>query len=420
LHHPEADPDPPRTLIEESQNPAESMVDRPMVFFLNGRDKWRYTPAERLLYSYRVGDREWSPFLGSAVITLRDLRPGSHRLEVRTMDRNLNVDPEPGVFEFSVLVPWYQETRLVVISLMALVVVVFFAGLAFNRHRRLGRSYAEVERIVALRTRQLEQANEVLLHSQKMNALGTLAAGIAHDFNNILSIIKGSAQIIEAHPRDTDKVHTRVNRIKTVVDQGAAIVKTMLGFSRNSDHKAAPCQVEEIVAETVGLLGDRFTRGMDLKVEAEPGLPAVMGVKDHIQQMLLNLIFNAADAMDHRGEVVLRIGRMKKVPGRVVLPPAAAEEYVFLSVVDHGCGITPEILTRIFEPFFTTKALSSRRGTGLGLSMVYELAANLGFGLMVVSETGKGSTFTLILPAASGAQERVTGETTRGETSAPG
>jgi signal transduction histidine kinase len=277
-----------------------------------------------------------------------------------------------------------------------------------------------VERIVALRTRQLEQANEVLLHSQKMNALGTLAAGIAHDFNNILSIIKGSAQIIEAHPRDTDKVHTRLIRIKTVVDQGAAIVKTMLGFSRNSDHKAAPCQLEDVVAETVGLLGDRFTRGMDLKVEAEPGLPAVMGVKDHIQQMLLNLVFNAADAMDHRGEVVLRIGRMKTVPGRVVLPPAAADEYVFISVVDHGCGIAPEILTRIFEPFFTTKALSSRRGTGLGLSMVYELAANLGFGVMVVSESGRGSTFTLILPVASGDQERVTGGTTKPETSAPG
>ena len=99
------------------------------------------------------------------------------------------------------------------------------------------RSYAEVEKKVAERTRELEVANRQLLHSQKMNALGTLAAGIAHDFNNILSIIKGSAQIIEDNLDNHGKVRTRVDRINTVVEQGAGIVKAMLGFSRDSDEQ---------------------------------------------------------------------------------------------------------------------------------------------------------------------------------------
>src|SRR5256885_16275152 len=125
------------------------------------------------------------------------------------MDRSGNVDPKPPSLEFVVLIPWYREARLVFISSAGAAVALFFAALAFNRHRRLLHSYAEVEKKVAQRTLELERANRELLHSQKMNALGTLAAGIAHDFNNILSIIKGSAQIIEENVQDGQKVRTR-------------------------------------------------------------------------------------------------------------------------------------------------------------------------------------------------------------------
>ena len=116
--------------------------------------------------------------------------------------------------------PWYKETRLLLISSTGAAVALFFAGIAFNRHRQLLRSYAEVERKITERTRQLEVANRELVHSQKMNALGTLAAGIAHDFNNILSIIKGSTQIIEENLHNPEKIQTRTDRIKLVVEQG--------------------------------------------------------------------------------------------------------------------------------------------------------------------------------------------------------
>ena len=128
------------------------------------------------------------------------------------MDRNCNVDPRPAELQFLVVLPWYKEKRLVLISMVGVAFALFFAGLAFNRHRQLLRSYAEVEQKVAERTRELEIASRELLHSQKMNALGTLAAGIAHDFNNILSIVKGSAQIIEDNLENPQKVRTRIDQ----------------------------------------------------------------------------------------------------------------------------------------------------------------------------------------------------------------
>ena len=176
--------------------------------------------------------------------------------------------------------------------------MLFFAGLAFNRHRQLLRSYAEVEQKVAQRTQELEIANRQLLHSQKMNALGALAAGIAHDFNNILSIIKGSAQIIEDNLDDPEKVRTRVDRIKTVVEQGAGIVKAMLGFSRESAEPPAPCDLNAVLDDTVKLLGDRFLREVQVTLERAPALPEVTCSKDFIQQVLLNFILNAAESMD--------------------------------------------------------------------------------------------------------------------------
>src|SRR4029077_3708278 len=119
--------------------------------------------------------------------------------------------------------------RLLSIGVLGLMVAAVLTGVAINRHRRLVRGYAEVENIVAQRTKELERANQELLHSQKMKALGTLAAGIAHDFNSILSVIKGSVQIIEANLDDKEKIRTRANRIKTMVEQGSGIVKAMLG-----------------------------------------------------------------------------------------------------------------------------------------------------------------------------------------------
>ena len=408
LYHPEADPDPPRTFVEVLGDPEKNIPEGGTITLLfSALDKWKYTPRQRLLYSFQVNGREWSPFQEDRAVSFSDLPAGKHYLQVRSMDRNCNVDPTPTQFEFVVVLPWYKESRLVGIALAGLAGALFFAGLAFNRHRQLLRSYAAVGQKVADRTRELEIANRQLLHSQKMNALGTLAAGIAHDFNNILSIVKGSAQIIEDNLDNPEKVRVRVDRIKTVVEQGAGIVKAMLGFSRDSNEQPGPCDPNAVLDETLKLLGDRFLHEVNFTLERAPGLPEVFCSKDFVQQVLLNFILNAAESMDKRKQIILATRRLDTLPPNLVLAPATAAGYVAVSVRDFGCGIPPENLPRIFDPFFTTKALSTRRGTGLGLSMVYELARKMEAGIAVETALDQGSTFTLILPIReSSAQTR--------------
>ncbi|PWU11359.1 MAG: hypothetical protein C5B50_23495 [Verrucomicrobia bacterium] len=209
----------------------------------------------------------------------------------------------------------------------------------------------------------------------------------------------------------------------------------MLGFSRDSSaEEPSFCDVNNVVKDTIRLLGDRFLREVEVSFKPSTDLPPAVGSKDFIQQILLNFIFNAAEATSpERGQLVRaddtdagggktgadqapareRRGQAVRAPiiivaarrtpeplSEMVLTPAAAPGYVTISVQDFGCGIAPENRARLFEPFFTTKALSTRRGTGLGLSMAYELARKMGAGLAFESQVGQGSTFFLVLAAS--------------------
>jgi len=402
-YHREADLDSPRSLFFSGDDAREVSTHAIVRLDFGGRDKWDYTAAKRLLFARRLDDNPWSPYEPITSVLFTNLAAGKHRLAVRAMDRNGNEEPEPTVFEFTAIVPWYAEPRLLGVGFAGVLVAGLLASLAINRHLRLRRSYAEVERIVTQRTQELERANQELLHSQKMKALGTLAAGIAHDFNSILSIIKGSAQIIGDNLDDKDKVRTRLGRILGMVDQGAGIVKAMLGLSRPAALEATPCDLNQMVVDTIRALGDQFPQELTLVFDPPAELPTTQAVPDLVRQMLVNLILNAADALNGRGEIELRTGQLPNLPPDLILPPGPAERFLFVSVRDQGPGIPPEILPRIFEPFFTTKALSTKRGTGLGLTMVYEIARESGLGLRVESTPGRGSTFTILLPVARNA-----------------
>ena len=403
--HPEADADPPRTLLVPAPGTKQNIPeDGAITLNFLGADKWQITPPSRLLFSHRLDEGEWSMFDSETNVTFSDLPAGKHYFQVRAMDRAGNIEAEPAHWEFAVVPPWYEEGRLVLIAGLGGGAALFFAGLAYKRHRQLQHSYAQVEQQVADRTRQLEMAGRELLQSQKMRALGTLAAGIAHDFNNILSIIKGSAQIIEDNPGNLEKIRTRTSRIKTMVDQGSAVVQAMLGFSRSGDEILEPSELNPMVENTLKLLGDRFLREVEIRFEGGLDLPPARASQSLVQQILLNFIFNAAEAMEGRKKIVIATAPAMLLPNVMALPPGPAVGHVAISVRDFGCGIAPENLPRVFEPFFTTKALSTRRGTGLGLSIAYELAKKMEAGLAVESAPGKGSVFSLILPVAPAAK----------------
>ncbi|MDX1951390.1 MAG: ATP-binding protein [Verrucomicrobiota bacterium] len=397
--HSSADIDPPQSLPADVQTFRDGTEVITTAFF-RGLDRWEYTPSTRLLYSWRLDEGGWSPFTNHQFRVFKDLGPGQHKIDIRAMDRSGNEDPLFATVTFSVVLPWFKDPRLVAVSLLGISLVLFFAGVAVNKHVQLKRSYAEVELKVRERTSQLEKAHQELLHSQKMSALGTLAAGIAHDFNNILSIIKGSVQVIESNPEDKEKIKTRVSRILTVVDQGSGIVKAMLGLGRVTEKDFIECNPGEIVEELGKIASDRYSNEVVIEIHSAPGLPRIICAREILQQMVLNLVMNAVDAIGGQGRVLLQTELLVNLPSDLILQPAPSASYIAVSVKDDGIGIPPQNIERIFEPFFTTKAFSSRRGTGLGLSMVYELAKQMGYGINLKTEVNKGSTFTILLPAS--------------------
>ncbi|MFN0068777.1 MAG: ATP-binding protein [Limisphaerales bacterium] len=394
-----ADRDPPRAGITGADTPAQAGDGRALLL-VGGADRWDFTPPGRLQFSWRLDNGAWSPWRATAVVPLTNIAAGTHVFAVRALDRAGNVSSAPAVREFTVALRWFRDPRLLGVALVGAAAAAAFAVLAVNRHFRLRRSYAEVEARVRERTAALERANAELLHSQKMRALGTLAAGVAHDFNGLLSVIRGSAQLLEPNVNESPRAHARLQRILAAVEQGGGLVHAMLGFSRTGPRTGEALDPVRVIHETLNLLEESAARRVEFVLPAEP-VPQLLGSAEMLRQVLVNLLRNADEAMNHEGLVTLRIERLDAPPAGPVLFPASGGPCLAITVADTGAGISPEHLARIFEPFFTTKGFSARRGTGLGLLMVHEFCKDLGYGLQVESQVGRGSRFRVLVPEAA-------------------
>lgn len=290
----------------------------------------------------------------------------------------------------------------VIASGLAAAALAVVSGLVvLRRHRQLVQQFVRTEATVEQRNLQLEQARIELLQADKMKALGTLAAGIAHDFNNLLSVIRMSNQLIP-RARSRDEVTEYVDAVEQAVLQGKTVVGSMLGYSRDGSAVACAIDVPQVIRDTSLLLSREFLAGIELRHELRPALPPVHISPGKLQQILLNLIVNAAEAMKGSGTLLLGAQAIDILPAdaalRYVVRPRDSPTYIRVSIRDTGPGIPPEILDRIFEPFFTTKSAGTRKGTGLGLSMVHTVAVHAGLGLAVSSQPGHGATFLLFLP----------------------
>jgi signal transduction histidine kinase len=283
--------------------------------------------------------------------------------------------------------------------LLAICLAIF----VLRRHQRLVIGYQRLDDLAMERGHELQAAHHELLHSQKMTALGTLAAGIAHDFNNLLSIIRLSNDLIGRETRGRADVQEEVASVENAVQQGKAVVRSMLGYSREKSEKPAAYPVAEVIAETVSLLSKEFLSGIVLTLDVDKDAPPVWGMRSRLEQLILNLIVNAAEAMKGQGKLFISAHAGTQItPQRVVLQPVACSAYVEICVSDSGPGIDPQILPRIFEPFFTTKVVGTTRGTGLGLSLVYTIAQQDGVGLAVDTAVGHGTAFWIMIPANTG------------------
>jgi len=244
--------------------------------------------------------------------------------------------------------------------------------------------------------RSLEQQ---LRQAQKMESLGTLAGGVAHDFNNLLGGILGYVGLMKGDYSPAEKHYAYLELIENAGRRAAELTNQLLAFSRKGKFELRAVDLNNSVEDVSKLIGRTLDKNIEIATELQRGLPSVEGDPGQLEQAILNLCVNAADAMPAGGR--LRLGtevvalEEEFTSKHVGCDPG---EYVVLRVSDTGIGMDSETLSRMFEPFFTTKEVG--KGTGLGLSTVYGIVKNHGGYVDVHSQPGKGSTFDIYLPVS--------------------
>jgi PAS domain S-box-containing protein len=243
----------------------------------------------------------------------------------------------------------------------------------------------------------LDEAREQLFRSQKMEALGQLTGGLAHDFNNLLTAILGASDLALRNIKDQDKVKRMLDGIRGSAQRGASLTKQLLAFARAQPLEIRQIDLRQFFADVTTLVRPSLRTDIEVITEISDQLWPINTDVGALELAILNLAFNARDAMKEGG--TLKISAHNEVLHGE--PEGLHGEYVALRVSDTGAGMSPDVSERVFEPFFTTKSFGE--GTGLGLSQVFGFAKQLGGAIAVQSEPGKGSAFTLYLPASRGA-----------------
>ncbi len=244
-----------------------------------------------------------------------------------------------------------------------------------------------------------------LAHAHRMEAIGTLAGGVAHNFNNLLMGIEGNISLAASDPGLTEAHRRRLATVSALVKDGARLTAQLLGFAQSGRYEVRPLDVNALVTELVETVA-LARRDLRLSTELEPGLPAVRADRAQLQQVLLNLLLNAADAMPQGGDAAVRTRRIAAEQLGERSTPPRTPHYIKIEVSDTGVGMDSAVLERIFEPFFTTKGSA---GTGLGLPSAYGIVSSHGGYLDVDSSPGAGSTFTVLLPASDEPAEAPSG-----------
>jgi PAS domain S-box-containing protein len=249
----------------------------------------------------------------------------------------------------------------------------------------------------------LEESREQLFRSQKMEALGQLTGGLAHDFNNLLTAILGAADLAGRHLGNTAKVQKMLDGIRNSAERGAGLTKQLLAFARAQPLELKPIDLKHFLGDVSTLLRPSLRSDIEVTLEMADHLWNIEADAGALELALLNLAFNARDAMKRGGK--LRVSATNAVLEGA--PEGLRGEHVVLSVSDTGSGMSTETMDRVFEPFFTTKGYGE--GTGLGLSQVFGFAKQLKGAVTVESGLGKGSTFKIYLPAGHGAHRGESG-----------
>ena len=284
------------------------------------------------------------------------------------------------------------DMRFVVASLV-IAQILLFAGLIWISASRLDRSEAEEE--VA---KEALAASERMLHqSQKMEAIGVLAGGVAHDFNNLLNVILGYSELLLSDPDLSEMQRRKIEKIRKAGDTAGGLTRQLLAFGRKQVLQPKALDLNEIISNPDGFLHRLIKDDISFSTSLYPGLMAILADPVQVEQILLNLVINACDAMPNGGKLYVET---ENVVVEEVLAPnlgVTPGPFVRLTITDTGTGMDDETRAHIFEPFYTTKAVG--KGSGLGLATVYGIIKQSGGYIEVDSKIGRGTSFYVYLPA---------------------
>jgi PAS domain S-box-containing protein len=249
-----------------------------------------------------------------------------------------------------------------------------------------------------------------IVQAERLEAIGQLAGGVAHDFNNVLLVIRGYSSVLRATLEDPQQI-SDIEEIAKAADRAAELTRQLLAFGRRQVTQPRVVSVVDVVRGVESLLRRSLREDIDFELELRDETPPVVADVGQLEQVLLNLVVNARDAIHGTGALRVAVceTEVESTAFRVA-PPLASGRYVTIAVEDTGVGIDEGVLPHIFEPFFTTK--EEGIGTGLGLSTVYGIVVQSGGGIEVVPRPGGGTRFAVYLPVASGALDAQTSAAT--------
>ncbi len=329
--------------------------------------------------------------LGSRGLWLTIIHPEDREQTIVMLDKHRA--GRSTVFEFRVVRPdgeirWVREvTKPELDADSGRVVRVLGAAQDITEQRRAEHERQDIER--------------KMLEAQKLESLGVLAGGIAHDFNNLLTVIQGNLSLITSLIEPDSSLHTRLSRIDLATQRAADLTRQMLAYAGKGRFVVQIVDINVVLREMTPLLESSIGKHADLTLAAGLGLPPLEVDVTQINQVVMNLVINASEAMAERGgrvEIATSAALLSELPPGAVISPQAFQPgpYVCLTVRDAGAGMSEETIGRIFDPFFTTKFA----GRGLGLAAVQGIVrAHLGV-LAVQSAPGSGTTFRIFLPVA--------------------
>jgi PAS domain S-box-containing protein len=253
-----------------------------------------------------------------------------------------------------------------------------------------------------LAAEEAEKLQHKMQETQKLESLGVLAGGIAHDFNNLLTVVLGNSALARLESTDSPVNAARLDSVLTAANRAAELCRQLLAYAGKGSYTIERLSLNEVVAETTRLLELSISKQARLEFNLAPGLPKIEADPSQVRQVIMNLVMNASEALEHKPGTIrihssqVRLPTPGLEPGRP-LTELEPGDYVCVEVADSGSGMPPEVLARIFDPFFTTKFT----GRGLGLAAVLGIVRTHRGALRVESNPGRGSAFRIYLPVSS-------------------